>query len=125
MEISDDFSRPNHPRGLDGPTFGLLPAFQTALGHELPNLLGSLQGYAHMLRETDLEGVPLLAQRITDLVQRADGVVRRLAEVGRLCRAIETGTDGPRGLALAEIVEEARAAVAFQFPGRPVSYRLA
>src|SRR5262249_38400586 len=117
MEIVFDFRGPPGP-GRD-PTFGLLPAFQAALGHELPNILVPLQAYSRLLLEdaagTDEEGKGLAA-RVVQLSQRADELARQLAEVGRLCRTIEAGTDGPAGVSLAELAVEARAAVTFQNP---------
>jgi signal transduction histidine kinase len=68
----------------------LLGAYQTALGHELPNQLVIVQAFARMLQEQEgarlsEEGRQLLG-RLAATAQRTDTFVRRLAEVGRLCR---------------------------------------
>jgi signal transduction histidine kinase len=68
----------------------LLGCYQQALGHELPNLLVSLQGLARLLCEEqgarlDPEGRSLL-DRLAGLARKADTLARSTARVGRIYR---------------------------------------
>ena len=123
MEIVLDFTR-----SAAGPAAApsadqaeqLLACFQKALGHELPNQLVALQGLARLLEgEAGLSPeVRSLAGRLADLARRADGLVRALADLGRLCR------DRPPGppLAPADVAREAAAAVNCVCPGVVIEY---
>jgi signal transduction histidine kinase len=100
----------------------LLACYQQALGHELPNLLVSLQGLARLLAEEqadrlDADGRALLA-RLAELARRADTVARATAAVGRACR--ESGSLAP--VSLKEAVREALAEVNLLSIGSTVEY---
>jgi signal transduction histidine kinase len=87
----------------------LLGCFQKALGHELPNQLVALQGLARLVEmeqaeRLDDEGRSHLL-RLADLTRRADGLVRTLAEIGRLTRE-------PAPIEEASLAETAREAAA-------------
>jgi signal transduction histidine kinase len=102
----------------------LLACFQKALGHELPNQLVALQGLARMLEKEqssrlDEEGRTLLG-RLACLAQRADQLVRALAELGRLCRDPEPAV----ALSLTEAASEAVAEVKVLCPGSFIEYHL-
>jgi signal transduction histidine kinase len=102
----------------------LLGCFQKALGHELPNQLVALQGLARLLEmeqadRLDEEGRTHLL-RLADLARRVDGLVRTLAEVGRLTR-----DRGPvEEASLAEAVREAAAEVNLTASGWSVQYAI-
>ncbi len=80
------------------------------VGHELPNVLVPCQAFARLLGEQagrlDEEGRMLL-ERLIALVQKADRWSRRLADIGRLLRALPWGPP----VALGEVVREAVAEV--------------
>jgi signal transduction histidine kinase len=89
----------------------LLGCFQKAVGHELPNQLVALQGLARLIEleqadRLDEEGRVHL-RRLADLARRTDGLVRTLAEVGKLTR-----DSGPSERAsLSEAAHEAAAEI--------------
>jgi signal transduction histidine kinase len=88
----------------------LLACFQLALGHELPSGLLVMQGFARMVQEQGPgleEERHALLSRLVSVTQRADGLVRRLAQIGRLCREPVTGP----AVCLGEVVREAVAGV--------------
>ena len=103
----------------------LLACFQTALGHELPNHLVVIQGFARLLQEeaaaqTD-EGRAVLT-RLADLARQVDETVRRLADLGRLCREVEGET--PSSVPLEEVAREAIAEVNLMFSGQGIEYHV-
>jgi signal transduction histidine kinase len=92
MDLRYDFGPdPTHPARRETEQLErLLGCFQKALGHDLPNQLVALQGIARLVEmeqadRLDDEGRAHLLY-LADLALRADGLVRRLAEVGRLTR---------------------------------------
>jgi signal transduction histidine kinase len=103
----------------------LLRCFQKALGHELPNQLVALQGLARLTAEEqaarlDDDGRALLA-RLADLAKRTDGLVRSLAEIGRLTRDA-----GPvESVALPDVAKEAAAEVNLLYSGWSIGYHFA
>jgi signal transduction histidine kinase len=102
----------------------LLGCFQKALGHELPNQLVALQGLARLIEmeqaeRLDEEGRAHLL-RLADLAQRADGLVRTLAEIGRLTRDCGTAEVS----SLADGAREAAAEVSLAAPGWSMRYTL-
>jgi two-component system sensor histidine kinase HydH len=125
MEIVLDFTRSaGGPAAAPGPDQAeqLLACFQKALGHELPNQLVAIQGLARLLEgESGLgpEGRALVG-RLVDLTRRADGLVRALADLGRLCRERAPGPP----LAPADVAREAAAAVNFVSPEVAIEYDL-
>src|SRR5579883_2424404 len=103
----------------------LLACFQQALGHELPNILVSLQGLARLLAAEqgaalDAEGRALV-DRLADLARRADALSRATAAVGKACRDAEA----PSPVALTDAAREALAEVNILSPGRDVGYDVA
>ena len=100
----------------------LLACFQKALGHELPNQLVAMQGLARFVEEEqasrlDDDGRALLL-RLADLAKRIDGLVRGLAEIGRLTR-----DPGPvETVALPDVAREAAAEVNLLFSGWTIEY---
>jgi len=94
----------------------LLDCYQKALGHELPNLLVAGQGLARLLL---LEAGPDpetrgLLERLAQSLRNTDGLVRRLASLGRLLRQpLE-----PRPIDVADLVHEVAAEVR-SLPGMP------
>jgi signal transduction histidine kinase len=103
----------------------LLACYQQALGHELPNLLVSLQGLARLLAEEqgtrlDAEGRVLL-DRLAELARRADTVARATAAVGRACREPGSTT----AISLNDAVREALAEVNLLSIGGGVEYDVA
>ena len=102
----------------------LLTCFQRALGHELPNHLVSMQGLARLVEleqgdRLDEEGRGHLL-RLADLARRTDGVVRTLAEIGRLTRDA-----GPaEAVSLADAAREAAAEVNLLSSGWSIEYHL-
>jgi signal transduction histidine kinase len=106
-------------------TRSLLACFQTALGHELPNHLVVIQGFARLLQEgagpqTDEDRTVLT--RLADLARHVDETVRRLADLGRLCREVEGET--PSGTPLEEVAREAIAEVNLMFSGQGIEYHV-
>src|SRR5262245_24389486 len=96
MELVLDYTRTPGP-GQE-PVLQLLACFQAFLGHELPNQLVPVQGYARLLVEQhgaplDEEG-RLLLTRIADLTRQVDTRARRLADIGRLMREAARGPGG-------------------------------
>jgi signal transduction histidine kinase len=125
MEIVLDYRRSGSAVLLEQ-MGALLGAYQFALGHELPNRLVVMQAFARMLSEQhgaalDDEGRALL-QRLATSAQRAHEQALRLAEIGRLCREIETEEGRPQ-TALGEVVREAVAEVNV-FSDRAIDFRL-
>jgi signal transduction histidine kinase len=103
-------------------TAQLLACYQQALGHELPNLLVSVQGMARLLASEhagalDAEGRVLL-DRLADLARRADALARATAAVGRACR----DADSHGAVPLSEAAREALAEVNILSPGQDVGY---
>jgi signal transduction histidine kinase len=100
----------------------LTACFQKALGHELPNQLVALQGLARLAvaecgNRLDADGRELL-ERLAGLARRTDGVVRALAEIGRLTR-----DPGPaEAVSLPEVAREAVAEVNVLSSGWSVEY---
>jgi signal transduction histidine kinase len=124
MDVQYDFARdPADPSGQGREQLERLAGcFQKALGHDLPNQLVALQGLARMLEQEqggrlDADGRACLL-RLAELAGRADGLARRLAEVGRLSR--DPGP--PESVALAEAAREAAAEVNLLSSGPAVEY---
>ncbi len=95
---------------------------QKALGHELPNRLMAIQGWARLLlREKadrlDDEG-KLYLDRLATGVRQADEMVRGLADLDRLL--LDPGEVHP--LDLVEVAQEAGAEVKVLCPGRDIEY---
>jgi signal transduction histidine kinase len=126
MDVFHDYgltAKPDSWRRAGEQDEQLLICFQKALGHELPNKLVALGGLARLVQEEyskDLgpEGQALL-ERLAAAAQRADGLVRRLAEIGRLCRA-----GGEEGVRFEEVAHEARAELIFLGCGATIEYDL-
>jgi signal transduction histidine kinase len=126
MDLQYDFGPdPTHPaRRATEQLERLLACFQKALGHDLPNQLVALQGLARLVEmeqadRLDENGRALLL-RLADLARRADGLVRRLAEVGRLTR-----DGGPvEEASLLEAAREAAAEVNVTASGWSVRYAI-
>ena len=102
----------------------LLGCFQKALGHELPNQLVALQGLARLIEmeqadRLDDEGRAHLL-RLADLARRADGLIRTLAEIGRLTRNPEPIEQ----TSLAEVAQEAAAEINLSASGWSMQYAL-
>jgi two-component system OmpR family sensor kinase len=102
----------------------LLGCFQKALGHELPNQLVALQGLARLIEmeqadRLDEEGRAHLL-RLADLARRTDGLVRALAEIGRLTR--DCGQT--EASSLSDAAREAAAEVSVSTPGWSIRYAL-
>ena len=126
MDLQYDFNPDpaNHSRRGIEQLERLLGCFQKALGHELPNQLVALQGLARLIemeqadRLNDEGRAHLL--RLADLARRADGLVRTLAEVGRL-----TCDRGPvEEASLLEAAHEAAAEVNLTASGWSVRYAI-
>lgn len=103
----------------------LLACYQQALGHELPNLLVSVQGLARLVADEagsrlDPDG-RLLLNRLAELARRADAVARATAAVGRTCR--EGGAPVP--VTLSDAAREALAEVNLLSIGHGVEYDVA
>jgi signal transduction histidine kinase len=107
--------RPVEPAELEQ-SERLLGCYQTFLGHELPNQLVALQAFARLLLPSEganVEGGALdpetrtLLERVADLTAGVDGLVRRMAELVRLCREPPLGPP----CSLVEVVQEAAAEV--------------
>jgi signal transduction histidine kinase len=100
----------------------LAACFQKALGHELPNQLVNMQGLARLVlleqgERLDEEGRHHL-ERLADLAQRTGGLVRALAEVGRLTR-----DPGPlEAVALPDATKEAAAELNLLSSGWSIQY---
>jgi signal transduction histidine kinase len=121
MEISHDFAS----SGVTAQFVqleGLFTLYQRALGHDLPNQLVSIQGFARMV-ETDL---PASTQaetrtrigRVADLARKADEQMRALANIGRtLC-----SPPSPERIDLGELVHEAAIETRLVFNTVPVEY---
>jgi signal transduction histidine kinase len=128
MDLVLDFRRTPGAEGAAAleVTQQLLACFQTALGHELPNQLVVIQGFARMLTEgaaqTD-EGRALLG-RLADVARQVDETVRRLADLGRLCREVERGPLTGAGVLLDEVAREAIAEVNLMCNGPGVEYHV-
>lgn len=100
----------------------LLAGYQQAFGHELPNRLVAIQGLArlvlsHQAGRLEPAGRELL-ERLADLAQRTDRLVRSLAEIARLDHAPEQAEP----VALAGLVSEVIAEVKLLFNPQPVEY---
>jgi signal transduction histidine kinase len=121
MEIVLDFRRPPA-----SPPCELLQCFQAALGHELPNQLVAVHGLARLLGDQHGQGLNAeghgLLDRLTAAVSRADHLVRRLAEIGRLCCEVDAPEPGEAAVGLADAAREAVAAVNLMYPGRELHY---
>jgi signal transduction histidine kinase len=103
----------------------LLACYQQALGHELPNLLVSVQGLARLLAaeqgsRLDQDARALL-NRLAELARRADSVARATAAVGRTCR----DTTPPMAVSLTEAVREALAEVNLLSISNKIEYDVA
>jgi signal transduction histidine kinase len=100
----------------------LLAGYQQALGHELPNHLVAMQGLARLVLADQAAGTAPagreLLERLADLAQRTDRLVRTLAEIGRLDRAPGLAEPVP----LTEIVSEVVAEVKILFNRVAVEY---
>jgi len=100
----------------------LLACYQQALGHELPNLLVSLQGLARLLAEEQATRLDpdsrALLDRLAELARRADTVARATAAVGRACR--DSGSVAP--VSLTDAAREALAEVNLLSIGSAVEY---
>jgi signal transduction histidine kinase len=64
----------------------LLSCFQKALGHELPNMLVAAQGTARFLAAEVPAEQKAALEHLAELIQKADSLVRRLAQLGRMLR---------------------------------------
>jgi signal transduction histidine kinase len=125
MEISRDFDPPDvalTDRRPGEQLEGLLALYQRALGHDLPNQLVSIQGFARML-EGELppstpQDVRDLLGRLAGIARKADEQARALAGIGRLLRA----ADAPASLDLGELVHEAATETRLVFKATPVEY---
>jgi signal transduction histidine kinase len=120
MELFFDFRRsPDRPLDLAEveQREQLLECYQTFLGHELPNLLVPLQAFCRLLLPPP--GSPAqektgfgpetrtLLEQVANLAAGVDGLVRRVAELGRLCREPPLGPP----ISLLDVVREAAAEV--------------
>jgi signal transduction histidine kinase len=90
----------------------LLAGYQQALGHELPNRLVAIQGLARLVLadhgpRLDPTARELL-ERLADLTQRTDRMVRELAEVGRLDRSPGAAEPVDLSALAAEVVAEVK-----------------
>jgi signal transduction histidine kinase len=100
---------------FDPPPSGHLPGLvacqQAFIGHELPNHLIALQGFARLLADgsLDAEESQLIASRLASLSRRTDEAARRLADIGRDLREPAWGLPvSPTAVAL-DAAAEARA----------------
>jgi signal transduction histidine kinase len=101
----------------------LAACFQLFVGHELPNMLVSIQGFARLLAGSTArldDESRLLLDRIAALTRKADLASRRLAEIGRILRE----PAGGEPIDLAELVREVLAEVNARLDGRPLGLRL-
>jgi light-regulated signal transduction histidine kinase (bacteriophytochrome) len=100
----------------------LLAGYQMALGHELPNSLVSMQGLARLVLADQADRLDPdsrdLLERLADLAQRTDRMVRALAEVGRL----ERDPGPPEMVPLIDLVAEAVAEVKLLFNRPAIEY---
>jgi signal transduction histidine kinase len=88
----------------------LLGYYQQVLGHDLPNLLVSVQGLARLLiaehgPRLDADASALL-DRLAELARRADVLARSSATLGRTCRASGPPTPVPLADAVREAIAE-------------------
>src|SRR5262249_10005857 len=95
-----------------------------ALGHDLPNQLVSVQGFARLL-ESELgtsasEDVRQLLERLANLARKADEHMRGLAGIGRLLRA----SDVPEPIHLGELVRDGATDAVSVFNASLVAYDL-
>ncbi len=102
----------------------LLAGYQQALNHELPGRFVAIQGLARLVladqgARLDPGGRALL-ERLADLVQRTDRMVRALALVGQLDRA----SDPPEAVSLTEAVAEVVAEEMVLFNSHPIEYTI-
>jgi cell cycle sensor histidine kinase DivJ len=103
----------------------LLALYQQVLGHDLPNVLVSIQGLARLLNaeygpRIDPDARTLLG-RLAELAHRADATARSTATVGRTCRDATPATPVP----LNDAVREAVAQVNFVSSALGVEYDVA
>ncbi len=126
MEIVCDFRTTNmaDERRRQEMVEPVLSCYQQVLGHDLPNRLVALQGLAVLLNastagpgQDDGETEQVLRQ-IAELSRNIDSWVRRVAEIGRLCR--ESVPTEP--IDVAEVVREALAQAKMLFPALAVTY---
>jgi signal transduction histidine kinase len=103
----------------------LLAYYQQVLGHDLPNLLISVQGLARLIAAENgprLEAdARALLERLAELARRADALSRSTAALGRTCRDTAPSTSVP----LVEAVREAVAEVNLLCNGTEVEYDVA
>jgi cell cycle sensor histidine kinase DivJ len=103
----------------------LLALYQQVLGHDLPNVLVSVQGLARLLNaeygpRIDPDARTLLG-RLAELAHRADVMARSTAAVGRTCRDAAPATPVP----LTDAVREAIAQVNILSSTAAVEYDVA
>lgn len=99
----------------------VLACYQQVLGHDLPNRLVALQGLAVLLDgpadRLDSDGAQMLRQ-IAELSRGIDTWVRRVAQMGRLCR--EPLSDVP--IDPSEVASEAAAETKMLVAGLAIDY---
>ncbi len=110
MDIRLDFQQPSNGPPPDAASFlqaeQLLGCYRRALGHELPNRMVALQGLARLLADDPAPALDDDARnslkRLAEIARQTDVLVRTLARLGRLGRAVETALP----VVLTELVAE-------------------
>jgi signal transduction histidine kinase len=102
----------------------LLVAYQTFVGHDLPNQLVSVQAYARLLEESDISGLDdeskMLLSRMAALSKKMGFQARRLSEFGKL---LGEPPWGPL-LSLADVAEEVVAGIRCRTEAGEIVFRL-
>lgn len=118
MGLFLDFRR---PEGRDVQRLEALAAcYQSFVGHELPNALVALQGFARLVPDEPPDEARDLLARMAALARKADRCSRRLAEIGRLMRAPQ----GKLTVSLADAVREAGCRAFALHPASPLALGL-
>jgi signal transduction histidine kinase len=102
----------------------LLACFRQAMGHDMPNHLVAIRGLVRLLEIQEKDGLAPASQeylqRVTAVTERAESLMRMLAEickVGRRDRLAES-------VLLGDVAQEAAAQINQLFPGRAIEYHL-